>query len=75
MRRVGRGNVNSSPVVEKGSLYVGSDDGYVYGLDAATDAQIWRYEIGGVVSSTTAIEKKALFIGSTHSQMWAFFTK
>ena len=69
------GDVNSSPVVEKGIVYVGSDDNYVYALDAATGAQVWSYDTGGAVHSTAVIEKKVLFIGSTSSQVWAFFTK
>ena len=39
----------SSPAVINGVVYVGSDDHYVYALNAATGAYIWSYKTGGSV--------------------------
>ena len=36
------GRVVSSPVFQDGVLYVGSDDGSVYALDASTGALRWK---------------------------------
>ena len=37
----------SSPAVVGGFVYIGSDDGHVYALNAATGAKIWTYPTGG----------------------------
>jgi len=37
------GRVDSSPAVANGYVYVGSEDGNVFCLDASTGAQIWSY--------------------------------
>ena len=39
------GNVRVSPVLSDGVLYVASDDGYVYALDAVTGSPIWHYDV------------------------------
>lgn len=36
----------SAPVISDGRIYVGSGDGAVYSLDAATGAQKWRFQTG-----------------------------
>ena len=46
--------VESSPVVAVGVIYVGSDDGKVYALNAATGALIWSHTIGDKVPSSSA---------------------
>ena len=38
--------VNSSPVVANGVTYVGSDDGYLYALNASTGALLWSFTTG-----------------------------
>ena len=38
------GPVRLAPTVSDGLLYAGSDDGYVYCLDAATGAEVWRFK-------------------------------
>jgi len=40
------GPVRFAPTVHEGRLYVGSDDGYVYCLNAADGSLIWRYRPG-----------------------------
>ena len=39
----------SSPAVANGVVYVGSDDGNVYALNATTGAKLWSYTTGGYV--------------------------
>ena len=40
------GYVHSSPAVANGVVYVGSDDGNVYALNASTGAKLWSYTTG-----------------------------
>ena len=41
-----QGPVRFAPTVYSGRVYVGSDDGYVYCLDAEDGSQIWKYRAG-----------------------------
>ena len=45
----------SSPVVVDGVVYVGSQDGYLYAVDADSGDLRWRYETGGVVRSSPVV--------------------
>jgi outer membrane protein assembly factor BamB len=57
-------DVYSSPAVADGKVYIGSDDGKVYCLDAITGALIWSHEIGGSVLSSPAVAYGKVYIGS-----------
>ena len=54
----------SSPVVRKGSVYIGSKDKNVYCLDSSTGAKIWNYTTGGPVSSSPAVVNDRVYVGS-----------
>ncbi len=41
-----QGPVRFAPTVSEGRVYVGSDDGYVYCLDAHRGALVWKYRAG-----------------------------
>jgi outer membrane protein assembly factor BamB len=48
-------------------VYVGSDDGYVYCLDAYTGALIWSYNTYGPVQSSPTVLDGVVYIGGFHS--------
>jgi outer membrane protein assembly factor BamB len=54
----------SSPAVADGKVYVGSENGGVYCLNATTGAYIWSYPTGGEVSSSPAVADGKLYVGS-----------
>ena len=58
------GKVHSSPTIVNGKLYVGSNDGKIYCLDADTGDFIWNYTTGNAVWSTPAIADEKLYVGS-----------
>lgn len=64
------GPVRSSPVVVGNTVYVGSTDGRVYALDAASGAVRWQYDAGSSVSATPAVAGGVVVIeaidGSVH---------
>lgn len=64
------GPVRSSPVIVGGTLFVGSTDGKVYALDAATGAARWQYAAGASVSATPAVANGVVVVeaidGSIH---------
>jgi len=45
----------SVPVVSNGTVYIGSSDGAVYAVDAATGAQRWRFQTGAGLPGGTEI--------------------
>ena len=56
--------VVSSPAVVDGVVYVGSWDGQVYAIDAATGDERWRFQTSGYVSSSPAVVDGVVYIGS-----------
>jgi outer membrane protein assembly factor BamB len=77
--------VSSSPAVANGVVYVGSEDGNVYALDAATGAKLWSFTTGGVVASSPAVANGVVYVGSfdhrlyalnaaTGAKLWSFTT-
>jgi outer membrane protein assembly factor BamB len=56
------GPVFSSPLVDKGDVYVGSDDEYFYAFSSSgTDK--WRRHLGGKVRSTALSVRESIYIG------------
>ncbi len=49
------GKVYSSPAYWNGVIYVGSEDHYLYALNAATGALKWRYDAGVRIHSSPAV--------------------
>jgi outer membrane protein assembly factor BamB len=60
-----------SIVISDNVLYFGCTDGNVYGLDPATGNERWRFETGGEIWSTPAIDNNTLYIGSFDRKIYA----
>ena len=58
------GDVVSSATVVGGVAYVGSGDGRLYALDAATGARRWVYEAGSAVATTPAVSRGRVYFGA-----------
>lgn len=80
------GAVVSSPVAAAGVLYVGSDDGHLYALDAATGRQRWAWRTDGPVPSTPAVHEGRVHVlsydgwlhtldAATGVPLWKFATE
>lgn len=61
----------SSPIFEKGILYFGSGDSYVYALDANNGTLKWKFKTGDVVHARPALHNNQLFIGSFDGYVYA----
>jgi len=61
----------SSPAVADGTVYVGSRDGKLYALDAATGAKRWEYKTGGWIESSPAIVNGVVYFGSNDGRLYA----
>src|SRR4051812_30413578 len=53
----------SSPLVVRERVYLGSQDGSVYALSAKTGRILWRYRAGGPVKGALAYARGRLFLG------------
>jgi outer membrane protein assembly factor BamB len=56
-------------------IFIGSDDGNLYGLNRETGQQAWQYRLGGaIVAGATIIDDK-LFVGAADRRLHAFTLK
>ncbi|HEX4781649.1 MAG TPA: PQQ-binding-like beta-propeller repeat protein [Usitatibacter sp.] len=63
--------VVSSPVMQGGIVYFGSDDGSVYAVDAESGRQLWRHATQGPVPSTPAVAGDTVYVGSYDGRFYA----
>jgi kumamolisin len=77
--------VEDEPTVVNGVVYVGSDDHYVYALDANTGAKLWSFQTGGFARSSPEVVNGVVYVGSddhyvyaldanTGAKLWSFQT-
>ena len=65
------GEVWSTPVLRRGVVYFGSQDGYVYAVSLADGSLVWRYQTGGAVVAEPLIHGNLLIVGSFDRQLYA----
>lgn len=65
------GPVHSSPAVVDGIVYIGSRDGKLYALDAATGAKLWEYETGSWADSSPTVADGVVYFGSNDGNLYA----
>jgi len=63
--------VLSSPAVADGTVYVGSNDHFLYALDAATGALRWKFKTDGRITSSPAVSEGLVYFGSFDSNIYA----
>ncbi len=66
-----RRGVLSSPTVGGGRLYIGSDSGWLYALDATSGERVWRFQTGGAVRSSPGLAGELLYFGSNDGNVYA----
>ena len=69
------GQVQSSPAVANGAVYVGSEDKNVYALNATTGAKLWSYATGDFVHSSPAVANGVVYVGSWDHNVYALHAK
>jgi polyvinyl alcohol dehydrogenase (cytochrome) len=70
---------NAPPTVVAGRVFVGSDNGYIYSLDAATGCVYWSFEGGGIVRGAVSVgpvtgqgtTRYAVYFGDGHANVFA----
>lgn len=61
----------SSPLLQKDTLFFGSGDGYVYAVDARKGTSIWEFKTASVVHSSPVYDNNTVYIGSFDGYMYA----
>jgi eukaryotic-like serine/threonine-protein kinase len=64
--------VLSSPAVANHVVYVGSEDGNVDALNAATGAKLWSYTTSNQVFASPVVVNGVVYVGSGDGNMYAF---
>ena len=57
--------------VKDGIIYFGSDDGYLYAVDATSHMLKWKFQTGGAIRSKPAITDNLVYIASDDSILYA----
>ncbi len=60
----------ASATVASGVVYIGSDDGNLYALDAGTGAVVWSYATGDYVSSVPAVANGMVYFASRNTLVY-----
>jgi len=74
---------NAEPTIVAGRLYVGSDNGYFYALDANTGCVYWSFETGSIIRGTSVVGpvsghptvRYAVYVGDGHANVYALDTQ
>ena len=69
------GDVNSSPAVAGGTVYVGSKDGKLYAFDASCRnacQPLWSFLTGGPIYSSPAVAGGMVYVGFNDYRLYAF---
>ena len=65
------GLIDSSPAVANGVVYIGSNDGYVYALNAATGVQIWSFNTFYEPYSSPAVVNGVVYVADEEGTVFA----
>jgi len=65
------GVIYSSPAIVNGVVYVGSEGGNLYALNATTGVKLWNYSTGGSIWSSPAVANGVVYVGSNDSNVYA----
>ena len=64
--------VGSSPSVAYGDVYVGSNSGYLYSLNATSGSLVWSYNAGSAIQSSPDVYNGIVYVGSNNNNLYAF---
>jgi outer membrane protein assembly factor BamB len=63
--------IMSSPAVAEDTVYFGSQNGFLYALEALTGKERWKFQTGGCIHSSPAVVHGIVFFGSHDKHVYA----
>ncbi len=69
------GKIFSSPAINNGIAYIGSEDHSLYAIDIKTGTQLWKFTTGGPVSSSPAVYNGTVGFGSFDGYFYSLNAK
>jgi polyvinyl alcohol dehydrogenase (cytochrome) len=72
-------SANAQPTVASGRVFVGSDNGFIYSMDAKTGCVYWSFETGSIIRNAIVVgavtgiagAKYAAYVGDGHANVFA----
>ena len=64
-------NARSQPAVADGRVFVGTEAGVVFALDAATGCMLWQFKADLPVRTSVVASKSAIFVGDVAANVYA----
>jgi outer membrane protein assembly factor BamB len=58
-------SIEGTAAIVKGTVFVGSMDGYLYALDLASGKEKWRYKAAGPIKGGPSVHGDSVFVGDT----------
>jgi outer membrane protein assembly factor BamB len=65
-------DIESSPTVANGVVYVGSWDGKLYAFDARSGAQLWSFTTASEIISSPTVLNGIVYVASIDQNVYAF---
>jgi len=65
------GPVVSSPAIAQNTVYVGSNDHYLYAINVADGTELWKFKTGSRVASSPAVSAGVVYFGSYDGNIYA----
>jgi len=65
------GPVYSSPTYSNGNVYIGSDDGNLYCIDANSGINKWEFKTGGIIRCKPAISNGTVYFSSDDGNLYS----
>jgi len=64
-------SIRSSAAVDRGRVFAGCDNGYVYAIDLATGDELWRFITGDAVEAPPCVVGDTVYVGSADYFLYA----
>jgi outer membrane protein assembly factor BamB len=65
------GEIIASPTVDRGTVFVGSTDGFLYAIDAQSGSLRWKYKASARIVSSAAVWNGTVYVGSYDRNFYA----
>lgn len=64
-------DLRSSPTLGNDVLYIGSEDGFLYAINAENGEELWQFATGGEITSSPALVDGTIYVTSHDGKLYA----